>query len=192
MPPIRSTPVAALAETAASWQRNHPGDRPEDIPWEVRLQSSQARAAFFTAGLGGRPLLEGFGACACCGRLTASWCEGCYHRCGNTPLTFSSVCQQCDSLKKVCELCGDLGITYAQGHQAYGIQRQQGTTDTVEIHVTEEWWRPWTRAPPYAVAGGPSYWSHPRDLRPGCRNMHWLSRPLEVSRRIVLLRWSRL
>ena len=137
MPPIRATPLAALAETAASWKRNHPGRLPEDITWEERLGSSQARAAFFIAALGGRELLEGFGACDCCGRLTASWCEGCYRRCGTTPLTYSSVCQQCDSLQKVCALCGDLGITYAQGHQAYGIQRQQGSTDTIEIKVVE-------------------------------------------------------
>ena len=137
MPAIRAPRLEALREVAASWRVNHPGVCPSEITLETRLRSSQARAAFFIWQLGDRDLHPLQGCCDLCGELTASWCEGCYLRCGATPLTFSSVCQPCDSLKKVCALCGDLGITYAQGHRAYGVQRQQGSTDTIEIQVVE-------------------------------------------------------
>ena len=137
MPPIRATPLEALREVADSWRANHPSVSPLGITRVERLGSSQCRAAFLIGQLGARDLHPLQGCCDLCGTLTASWCEGCYARCGSTPLTYSSLCQHCDKLELVCRLCLEANLTYQIGHEAFRSQQQQGSTDTVEITVEE-------------------------------------------------------
>ena len=137
MPPILSTQLEAVREVAASWRENHPGESPDKIPREVRLRSSQARAAFFVAQLGLGDLHPLQGSCSCCGTLTSSWCEGCYARCGSGHQAYSSVCQHCDRLQLVCQLCLEANLTYQIGHEAFRSQQQQGCTDHVEVTVEE-------------------------------------------------------
>ena len=133
MPPIRATPVLALREVAESWRANYPGVAPEGISYPTRLASAQARAAYFVARSGGEELPAGFGGCNQCGEVTASWCEGCYRRCESSRQAFSSICQWCDSDRKVCDLCQAEDIDYAKGHQAYLRQRQSSSENSIEI-----------------------------------------------------------
>ena len=182
MPPIRVPPLAALREVADSWRHNHPGVSPEGITLVQRQQSSQARAAWFIWQLGGRDLHPFQGCCDLCGELTASWCEGCYARCGHTPLTYSSLCTSCDRQQAVCNLCLEKKITYQIGHEAYRIQQQQGTTDAVEITIEEDWGRARPGAYFDAASCGPPFRGHSHDLWPGCRDVHWFQGPLEISR----------
>ena len=135
MPPIRPTPVAALREVADTWQANHPDVSPAGITRKVRLASAQARAAWFVHQLAHGELHPFQGSCERCGTLTSSWCEGCYARCGLSPLTFSSLCQVCDVERRVCRLCEEVQIDYNLGHEAYRCQQQQGATDTLEVEI---------------------------------------------------------
>ena len=112
-----------------------PDVSPARITRQVRLASAQARAAWFVHQLAHGELHPFQGRCERCGTLTSSWCEGCYARCGLSPLTFSSLCQVCDVERRACRLCEEVQIDYNLGHEAYRCQQQQGATDTLEVEI---------------------------------------------------------
>ena len=121
MPAIQATPLRQWRVLAGRWRRDHPGRDPLSLDVTERRGSLKARAAFYVAALRETgevaTAISGIG-CSLCGRPTASWCEGCYHRCGDTG-TFQAVCQECDGEQRVCLLCEVDGVTYADGHEAY-------------------------------------------------------------------------
>ena len=121
MPAIHPTPIRQWRILAGRWRRDHPERDPLAIGVVERRGALRARAAFYVASLreSGTAVtaISGIG-CTVCGLPTASWCEGCYARCGDTG-TFHAVCQTCDSEQLVCPLCQVDGVSYADGHEAY-------------------------------------------------------------------------
>ena len=121
MPTIQPTPLDLWRTLAGRWKRDHPVRDPLSLGVGERRDCVTARAAFHIAALqetGEVPTaISGIG-CTLCGLPTASWCEGCYKRCGESG-SFLAVCQGCDSEHRVCPLCQVDGVTYADGHEAY-------------------------------------------------------------------------
>ena len=121
MPAIQATPLRQWRVLAGRWRRDHPGRDPLSLDVTERRGSLKARAAFYVAALRETgevaTAISGIG-CTLCGLPTASWCEGCYKRCGESG-TFLALCQGCDSEHRVCPLCEVDGVTYADGHEAY-------------------------------------------------------------------------
>ena len=121
MPAIHPTPSRQWRVLAGRWRRDHPERDPLSIGVSERREALRARAAFYIAALRetGQTVTAVSGiACTLCGRPTASWCEGCYHRCGESG-TFEAICQECDSEHRVCPLCEANGVSYTDGHEAY-------------------------------------------------------------------------
>lgn len=132
MPPIRDFNLAEWREQAQAWRRQHPRADPASLPWEARVGSPTAKAAYLVAVVGSQELPVGAGGCTSCGEPTASWCEACYKRCrGSEP--YSSVCQRWDALKLVCDLCNAQGITYEEGRREFLASRPSTSEDTISI-----------------------------------------------------------
>ena len=121
MPTIQPTPLDLWRTLAGRWKSDHPVRDPLTLEVGERRRCATARAAFHLAAVeeSGEvaTAISGIG-CTLCGLPTASWCEGCYKRCGESG-TFLAVCQGCDSEHRVCPLCEVDGVTYADGHEAY-------------------------------------------------------------------------
>ena len=125
-------------EQARRWQRRHPHLDALEISVEQRRLDPKARSAFYVVALarGIRAATPGFEGCCACGQPTHSWCEGCYARIQQSPSnTFSAICQRCDGEFWVCDLCSRVGITHAQGKEAYERSRPgvAVTEETVEV-----------------------------------------------------------
>ena len=135
MPAIASTPRAEWSLLAAAWHREHPREDPLRLDLAARESCPKARAAYWWSALGPEGPRPSGVACTVCGTPTAAWCEGCYHRCrGGEP--FQAVCNPCDNVRqKVCHLCQEQGITYAQGHEAYQASRGPASSETA-IEIT--------------------------------------------------------
>ena len=127
MPAIEPTPVDQWQQLALDWRRLNPGRNPKRLSLADREGSDQARAAFWIHCLGSGQ------ACTVCGLPTAGWCEGCYHRCTRGEC-FQALCNPCDHRQKVCHLCQQAGVTYAEGHAAWEASRGASSSEAaVEI-----------------------------------------------------------
>ena len=132
MPPIRAFHLADWRRQARDWRRRHRGQDPTALSREARVADPLAKAAYLVAVVGDRVLPVGAGGCTNCGEPTASWCEGCYKRCrGSEP--FSSVCQECDALRLVCDRCNAQEITYEEGHREFLASRPSTSEDTISV-----------------------------------------------------------
>ena len=102
--------------------------------------SLKARASFYIAHLDRLEVvpteLTGIG-CEVCGTPTASWCEGCYKRCGREG-HYSAVCNTCGQLQLVCPQCETAHISYTEGHLVYRSEHlsQQTNEETTAFSVT--------------------------------------------------------
>lgn len=121
MPPIQPTKLWQWQILARRWQAEHPGSNPLTLDVGVRRGELKARAAFYIAALDHlriQPAALSDIACVVCGTPTASWCEGCYKRCGRDR-PFNAVCNHCDQLALVCQDCDTWGISHEEGHLVY-------------------------------------------------------------------------
>lgn len=121
MPAIQPTPLHQWQILARRWLASNPGSDPLSIDVGVRRGDLKARAAHYIAVLDHlriRPAALTDIACVVCGTPTASWCEGCYKRCGRDR-PFNAVCNRCDQLALVCQDCDTWGISHEDGHLVY-------------------------------------------------------------------------
>lgn len=138
MPLLRPTDLPEWREQARRWLKRHQHRDALQVPVEERRLDSKARSAFYVVAIarGIRAATPGFEGCCACGQPTHSWCEGCYARIQQSPSnTFSAICQRCDGESWVCDLCSRVGITHAQGKEAYERSRPRVavTEETVEV-----------------------------------------------------------
>lgn len=61
MPPIRDLNLAEWREQAQAWRRQHPRADPASLPWEARVGSPTAKAAYLVAVVGSQELPVGAG-----------------------------------------------------------------------------------------------------------------------------------
>ena len=138
MPQLRPTDLAEWREQARRWLRRNQHRDALQVEVNERRSNHKAKCAFYivaqTRGI--RAATPGFEGCCACGQPTHSWCEGCYARTQQAPSnTFSAICQRCDGESWVCDLCSRVGITHAQGKEAYERSRPRVavTEETVEV-----------------------------------------------------------
>ena len=108
--------------------------RGQSAAWTSKSEECLLRGGVLLSGI--RAATPGFEGCCACGQPTHSWCEGCYARIQQSPSnTFSAICQRCDGESWVCDLCSRVGITHAQGKEAYERSRPgvAVTEETVEV-----------------------------------------------------------
>ena len=133
MPAVAATNLERLVDLAGRWLEV---PRPAALPRDLCLSNRSARAAFSLASFSGGAHLE---ACLTCGTWTASWCEGCYareERLGHS-IEFSALCTSCDQEHRVCPLCADHGITWAEGNRS--AIKTHGEPEETEITITGFW-----------------------------------------------------
>ena len=142
MPAIAPTPLHQWQILAGRWKRDHPVRDPLTLGILERQGDIKARAAFHIAALAstGQEItaLSGI-ACTVCGLPTASWCEGCYKRCGPSQ-AFSAVCNHCDKAKHVCPLCQGQGVSFQAGHLAYLQSQAPSGSDGAETAFSVTSW----------------------------------------------------
>lgn len=134
MPAIAATDFGALAVLAERWARRVDRAPTLQLTNQQRRENPSAAAAYAIRTFQNRPFLE---ACRCCGRWTASWCEGCYAVAATNPAwEFSAVCTECDSEKLVCPRCRHHAITWTAGHDAYKSFFQEETAAEIQVEPT--------------------------------------------------------
>ena len=140
MPTLQPTNLRHWRILARRWRKEHPGSDPLATAVGVRRGELKARAAYYVAALDQLAVdptdLTGI-ACEVCGTPTASWCEGCYERCGREG-RYSAVCTSCDQLQLVCPSCETAHISYADGHLVYRSEHlnQQADGEATAFSVT--------------------------------------------------------
>ena len=135
MPPLAFPDLVEWSLRARRWRVANPGADALQISEEQRKQDGDAKAAYFWEARRGLPRdWPHCGPCCSCGQPSYSWCEGCYGRVPETS-PFGIVCQTCDTLHEVCDLCRAGGVDWQVGHQRY-LDAHHGADEEETFEVT--------------------------------------------------------
>eukprot|EP00435_Cladocopium_sp_Y103_P016958 s317_g4.t1 len=128
------TQLADSLAQAPAWVRYSDGAPILQLTDQQRRANPAAAAAFAVKTFENKPFLE---ACRCCGRWTASWCEGCHAVAASDPhWEFSAVCTVCDGEHIVCPRCRHHAITWETGHTAYETEFQEEAQAEIQFEPT--------------------------------------------------------